>query len=86
MSDLPEPVVTDRDPVAPHLAGGMESEKTPHVGPDLAAYAERRVRDGGLRGSPRAGSTRPIIVSTGGHLRILIGCVRLPSPCPIGSG
>ncbi|KAJ7857589.1 hypothetical protein B0H13DRAFT_1902173 [Mycena leptocephala] len=41
MSDSPEPVVTH--PVAPHLAGGKESEKTSRVGPDLAAYAERRV-------------------------------------------
>ncbi|KAJ7849745.1 hypothetical protein B0H13DRAFT_2361127 [Mycena leptocephala] len=36
MSDLPEPVVTH--PVALCLAGGKDSEKTPHVGPDLAAY------------------------------------------------
>ncbi|KAJ7808629.1 hypothetical protein B0H13DRAFT_2480642 [Mycena leptocephala] len=41
MSDSPEPVVTQ--PVAPRLAGGKESEKTPHVGPDMAAYAERWV-------------------------------------------
>ncbi|KAJ7849740.1 hypothetical protein B0H13DRAFT_2361122 [Mycena leptocephala] len=41
VNDSSEPVVTH--PVAPRLAGGKESEKTPHVGPDLAAYAERWV-------------------------------------------
>jgi hypothetical protein len=45
MGDSPEPVVTQ--PVAPRLAGEKESGKRPHVGPDMAACAERRVRDGG---------------------------------------